>query len=116
MKTRIKRVNSEFQKAAIKPISDIVNKEYPGTIVSVTKVDTNEDLSESRISVSVFSAGNRADGAAVVGTITQNAHVVRDHIARAVNLRITPRLRFILDDSVDQTQRISDMINKINNK
>lgn len=112
--TRIKKINSEFQKAAYEPISKIVKEKYgDNVIISVTRVETLEDLTESKIFLSIYDAVNKTSVSEVLALIVQNAGKVREHIAHAVNLRTTPKFKMLLDESQNQLEQIGAVIEKI---
>ena len=111
MSERILRVNSEIQKA----ISDIIANELKNPmikgLITVTKVDTTQDLDQSKVYLSIFEEETRED---VFNAIKHSAGFIRRELARRVDLRKTPFLTFFLDDSYNYGKKIDDAINKIN--
>ncbi|MBE5738363.1 MAG: 30S ribosome-binding factor RbfA [Clostridiales bacterium] len=111
MSERILRVNSEIQKA----ISNILTYEMKNPLIkgliSVTKVDTTNDLDQCKVYISIFEEENREE---VFNQIKHSAGFIRRELARAVDLRKVPFLTFYLDTSYDYGQRIEETLNKIN--
>lgn len=111
MSERILRVNSEIQKA----ISDIIATElkHPAIkgLITVTKVDTTQDLDQSKIYISVFEESTRED---VINAIKHSAGFIRRELASRVDLRKVPFLTFFLDDSYDYGRKIDETLEKIN--
>ena len=71
-----------------------------GTLVTVTAVRVSPDLSVARAYLSVFPSDK---GAAMLESINASARTVRYELAQRVRfqLRKTPELTFMLDDSLD---------------
>lgn len=111
MSERILRVNSEIQKA----LSNILTYEMKNPLIkgliSVTKVDTTNDLDQCKVYISIFDESNREE---VFNQIKHSAGFIRRELARAVDLRKVPFLTFYLDTSYDYGQRIEETLNKIN--
>lgn len=113
MSERILRVNSEIQKA----ISNIITYEMKNPLIkgliSVTKVDTTNDLDQCKVYISIFDESTREE---VFNQIKHSAGFIRKELARAVDLRKVPFLTFYLDTSYDYGQRIEETLNKINSE
>lgn len=111
MSERILRVNSEIQKA----ISNILTYEMKNPLIkgliSVTKVDTTNDLDQCKVYISIFEEETREE---VFNQIKHSAGFIRRELARAVDLRKVPFLTFYLDTSYDYGQKIEETLNKIN--
>lgn len=110
MGNRILVINSEIQKA----VSEIINYELKNPningIISVLKVNTTTDLDYCKIYVSIFNATNTED---VFNQIKHSAGYIRKELTNRVKLRKVPYLEFVLDDSISYSERINDVIDKI---
>lgn len=82
-----------------------------GTLVTVTAVRVSPDLSIARAYLSVF-PGDKA--AAMLESINANARTIRYELAQRVRfqLRKTPELTFLLDDSLDYIENIDHLLEK----
>lgn len=82
-----------------------------GTLVTVTAVRVSPDLSIARVYLSVFPADK---GAAMLESINASARTVRYELAQRVRfqLRKTPELTFLLDDSLDYIENIDHLLQK----
>ena len=80
-----------------------------GTLVTVTAVRVSPDLSVARLSV--FPSDK---GAAMLESINASARTVRYELAQRVRfqLRKTPELTFMLDDSLDYIENIDHLLEK----
>lgn len=82
-----------------------------GTLVTVTAVRVSPDLSVARAYLSVFTSDK---GAAMLESINASARTVRYELAQRVRfqLRKTPELTFMLDDSLDYIENIDHLLEK----
>lgn len=82
-----------------------------GTLVTVTAVRVSPDLSVARAYLSVFPSDK---GAAMLESINASARTVRYELAQRVRfqLRKTPELTFMLDDSLDYIENIDHLLEK----
>lgn len=101
MKDGLKKINSQIQYA----LSYIVRERYPDYIVSLTDVLTTKDLEYCDILVSVLNDDNN-----VVDKLNHDAGKLRHQLAESVDLRRTPELRFYLDNSDSNYDKIDKLI------
>jgi len=76
-------------------------------IVTVPEVRLSPDL---RIATVFIMPLGGKDGPAVIKALASNAKYLRGLIARRVNVRFAPDLRFRLDETFDNADRIADML------
>jgi ribosome-binding factor A len=77
-------------------------------MVTVTGVEVAHDLSHARVFVSVLEDDKVKETIDALNTATK---FIRYNLANAVELRITPELKFVYDDSTVRGNRISSLIN-----
>ncbi len=112
MSERILRVNSEIQKAISNIIMYKIKNPLIKGLISVTKVDTTNDLDQCKVYVSIYEKESRNE---VFAQIQHSAGFIRRELAQEVDLRKVPFLTFYLDETIDYSQKIEDTINRINN-
>lgn len=111
MSIRTERVAGEITKALASPLKTIADDLSAG-FITVTEVRMSPDLQLARVYISVF--GGKVTPTEVVSYIEEHeAGRVRSHIARTLNLRYTPQLKFYVDDSLDRAQRIHELIDRV---
>jgi len=76
--------------------------------VTVTRVEMSPDLHYAKVFVSVY--GDEEAQQVTMKVLKRAASFIRGVIGRRVRLRQTPELRFFLDDSIKQSQRILDLL------
>ena len=107
---RTGRVNEELNRALAEILRNVKDPRVATAFVSVTAVDCSADLKNARIYVSVV--GERRKGDAIKGLENATGYI-RTQLARTLNLRITPELRFIADDSMKHGAHISALMKQV---
>lgn len=105
---RTDRLNSEFKKEIYEIIARRLNDPDITEMVSVLKVDVSRDLSTAKVFISVFSK-DELKRDKTFNAIKANAKRIRFELGSAMRIRTVPELTFVLDDSMEY----SDKINKI---
>jgi len=76
--------------------------------VSLTHVDLSKDLSVARVYFSLL--GPDADPQRAVAGLDKASGFLRSKLGRAIKVRHVPELRWVHDDSAEQSIRISGLI------
>jgi ribosome-binding factor A len=104
---RSKRINDLIQTA----LAEIIQREAKDLrfgMITITDVSVTHDLAHAKIFVSVLDDSKAAE---VLAALNNAAKYLRYSLANAVELRVTPELKFIYDDSIVRGHRISSLIN-----
>ena len=104
---RINRINEEIQKELSALIPTLKDPRVQGGMVTVTHVDTTTDLRWCRVYVSVLDKSRERD---VVRGLKSAAGWLRRELGQAVQLRYTPELQFVADDSIEYGAHILEML------
>jgi ribosome-binding factor A len=78
--------------------------------VTITGVDTSPDLRNAVVFVSVFGAEEERESS--LEALEDLRPKLQEEIATHVRMKNTPKLRFVYDDSVDRSMRVSELINE----
>jgi len=81
-------------------------------MVCVTKVETTSDLNHAKIFVSIM--GDETQKKEVLEGLKNASGFIRRGIAERINLRITPELKFVSDDSLDYSLKMAKLIEEAN--
>jgi ribosome-binding factor A len=111
--TRITRINDEIARVAAEIIRSELSDPRIGAIVSVLKAETTVDLKRCKIFVSVL--GDKEQQKATMEALGGASGFVRKRVAEIINLRQTPEIRFVFDDSIEQGMRMRKLIESLNN-
>lgn len=107
---RMNRINEELKRE----ISNIINYNLHDPnltgLISITKVLTTPDLRYSRAYVSIINSKSIKEDLAI---LKKSSGYIRSEIAKKINLRITPEIIFILDESLEYGSRIDSIIKEI---
>ena len=103
---RIGRINEEIQRELSSLIPTVKDPRVTG-MISVTAVDTTPDLKYAKIYISVL---DKSDCEQVLKGLKSAAGYLRRELGHVLNLRNTPELTFIRDDSIDQGAHILEML------
>ena len=80
-------------------------------LTSVTGTEVAPDLKTCKVYVSVY--GDAESGARTMEGLRSAARFIRGELARKVNLRNTPELTFVLDDSIAYGVAMSHRIDEV---
>ena len=104
---RINRINEEIQKELSALIPTLKDPRVQGGMVTVTHVDTTTDLRWCRVFISVLDKEREKD---VVRGLKNAAGWLRRELGQAVQLRYTPELQFVADDSIEHGAHILELL------
>lgn len=109
---RLQRIDEEIKRALAGIIREDVKDDRVSFMVSVTKVDVTSDLKYAKVYVSVYDTDKNKS--ASIDGLNHAAPFIRTRLASEVDIRRVPELAFILDDSVEYSLKISQMLNEMN--
>ena len=107
---RIERINAEIQKTVSSIIDNEVRDPQIDAIISVTNVETTPDLSYCRVFIT--SIGNTPQDE-VLARIKGAAGFIRGRLSKKIQLRITPRLEFMIDKSIEYSSKIDNILRNL---
>ncbi len=105
------RVNSEVQREIAELIRSEIKDPRISPMTSVTKVDVTTDLKYCKVYISVF--GDESSKDDTLAGLKKASGFIRSQLARRINLRNTPELTFIYDDSMEYGMYMSNLIDKV---
>lgn len=103
---RIGRINEEIQRELASLIPNVKDPRVTG-MISVTAVDTTPDLRYAKVYISVL---DKSDSTQVLKGLKSAAGWLRRELGHTLQLRYTPELTFVQDDSIDKGAHILDML------
>ncbi len=108
MPRRIDRVNELLRSEISFLISRQIKDPRVAGVISITEVTASSDLRSARVFVSVM--GKENDRHEALEGIRSAASFLRRELRERVNLRHTPHLTFLLDDSIEEGDRVLRLI------
>ena len=104
---RLNRINEELRKELSSILAyDLKNPNITG-MLSVTKVKITPDFKYAKVYVSILNSKNIDK---TMQGLKESAGFIRSKIAKTINLRITPKLVFEIDDSLEYGARIDNIL------
>ena len=103
---RIGRINEEIQRELAALIPTVKDPRVSG-MISVTAVETTPDLKFAKIYISALDKGGEEQ---VLRGLKSASGYLRRELGRSLNLRYTPELTFVRDDSINKGAHILEML------
>ena len=104
------RINGEVQRELSNIIRELKDPRV-GIMTSVTTVEVTPDLKYCKAYISVL--GDDETKAETLAGLKSAAGFIRRELARTVNLRNTPEIKFIMDESIEYGMRMSKLIDDV---
>ena len=112
MSVKLERLGSTFAKV----ISEILAREVKDEnvkLVTITGCEITNDLSFAKVYFTVLDSSKKEE---TIKALERSKSFIRGEISKRVDVRHTPELRFIFDESVEYGNKIEKIIDDINNK
>ncbi len=106
------RINGEVQKELSRIISMEVKDPRINPMTSVVAVEVTPDLKFAKAYISVL--GDEESKQATQAGLKKASPFIRSQLAKRLNLRNTPELTFVIDQSIEYGVNMSKMIEEVN--
>ena len=105
--------NERVRKELMRDISDILRKEIRGLagVVSIVDVEVAHDNSYAKVVYSVLGSEEQIEHTKEV--IEKSTSKIRYEVGKRIRLRLTPELRFVYTNGLEEGSRVTELINKI---
>ena len=104
---KIPRINSELAKLIGQVIQFELNDPRVGGLISVTRVDTTQDLKYAKVYVSVYDAPTTPDE--TIEALNNASNYIRSLVMQRIKIRLMPKLTFIIDDSIEYAMYLDNL-------
>lgn len=105
------RMNGEVQRELSRIISQDIKDPRIHPMTSVVSVEVTPDLKFAKVFVSVL--GNEEDRQKTQAGLKSATSHIRSRLAKSLNLRNTPELTFVIDDSIEYGVTMSKRIDEL---
>ena len=109
MNPKINRINEEISKELCMILRSVKDPRVSSAFISITNVDTTPDLKFCKVYYSTIGSTDPDLPKGIKSAIGY----IRRELAHRLNLRNTPELKFIADESMDKGAHITKLINSI---
>lgn len=107
---RIGRINEEIQKEISAQIRALKDPRVQNAMISVTAVDTTADLRYAKVYISVLQKERTRE---VLKGLKSAGGFLRRQVGAELQLRYTPELVFVEDESIDKGARMYELLNSL---
>ncbi|MFN3306687.1 MAG: 30S ribosome-binding factor RbfA [Candidatus Kapaibacteriota bacterium] len=107
MTVRAQRVASEVQKVLSEPISEFARENNAG-LATITAVRMSPDLQIANVYVSVYRGETSPQ--TFLNLLEDEKSTFRQIVGTKLRLRLTPEVRFFLDDTFDRIEKIEQLL------
>ena len=104
------RINEEVVRELSSIVREVKDPRVQKAIVSITAADVTADMKYAKI---YFSCIGNADKAEVKKGLESASGFMRKQVAVRLNLRQTPELKFIPDDSIEYGANINRLLKQV---
>lgn len=105
------RINGEVQRELSNIIRGEIKDPRINPLTSVVAVEVAPDLKTCKAYISVL--GDEESQANTLAGLKSAEGFIRSKLAKTVNLRNTPEIRFVLDQSIEYGVKMSKMIDEV---
>lgn len=108
--SRTQRVGVQIQRE----LADIIRREIVDPhlgMLTVSGVEISPDLKYARVYMTVF--GNHQDVKYTIQHLNEMTGRLRYHLSQRLTTRTTPRLKFVHDNSIEESSRLSALIDSL---
>jgi ribosome-binding factor A len=108
------RINGEVQKVLSTLIGREIKDPRINPMTSVVAVEVSPDLKTAKVYISVL--GDKESKASTLLGLKSASSFMRGQLARTINLRNTPELTFVIDNTIEYGVHMSNLIDEVNKK
>ncbi len=111
---RIGRINEEIRKELSALLRTVKDPRVSEGMLTITRVDTTNDLRYARVYISALNCQDEKGlMKGLMKGLKSAAGYLRHQLGQAIDLRYTPELQFIMDDSIAHGAHILDLLNHV---
>ena len=104
------RVNEEMAKELADILRSVKDYRVTNALISITRVDCTKDLKYAKV---YFSCVGKAPAGEVLAGLKSAQGYIRSALATRLNLRQTPELNFIYDESMEHGAHILQLLHEV---
>lgn len=108
---RLERVSAQLQKEVAIFIKELIPEERG--LITVTAVEVQPDLKEAVAYISCFEKENQKQ---ILRELDEVSPQIRRLLGTRLKMRYTPKLTFKIDESIENTSRVEELLSEIKKK
>ena len=107
---RIGRINDEIRRELSELLRSVKDPRVSDAMLTITHVDTTTDLRYTRVYITAL---DHTGDKGLMRGLESASGFLRRELGHRMNLRYTPELQFIADDSIEHGAHILDVLNHV---
>ena len=111
MSFRAARTQEDVMRELTAILREMKDPRIADSLLSIVKIDLSSDLSSCKVFISSLAGSDKA--VAAVKALKSASGFVRRELGRRLDLRHTPELKFVADDSIEKGMSIAKMLGDI---
>ncbi len=104
---KLARINEDITRELSSLLRDVKDPRINRAMLTVVRCDTSSDLKFCKVYLSAIATDNIKD---LRRGLKSASGFLRGGLSRSLNLRNTPELTFILDDSIEHSVKVASML------
>lgn len=109
MSRRIERLNNLIKEEVGKIILREI--EFGNVLVTISRVDTSSDLRSAKIYLNTLPQKEEKN---VLRKIKSNVIDLQQKLNKRLNMRLIPKIEFLIDKSSEETERVFQLLKEVN--
>jgi len=89
-------------------VAKVLGRLLPDFLVTITEVEVSKDLAYAKIWISSLKSDEITRK-----SCSECSHEIQSHLAKTLDMRKTPKVRFLIDKRERQAQKIEELIREI---
>lgn len=111
MSRRTDRINEQLREEVSTILTRQIKDPRLNAVISITRVVSTNDLRSARVYISVM--GNKQTQHEALEGIRSAASFVRREIRNRINMKHTPFMTYLLDDSLQEADQVTRLLNYV---
>ena len=111
MSRRTDRINEQLREEISRVLARQIKDPRLNSVISITRVESSSDLRSAKVYISVL--GNDKQRKEALDGLQSAASFLRREIRDRINMKHTPFMTYILDDSIQEADHLLRLLNDV---
>ena len=111
MSRRTDRINEQLREEISRVLARQIKDPRLNSVISITRVESSSDLRSARVYISVL--GNDIQRKEALEGLQSAASFLRREIRDRINMKHTPFMTYLLDDSIQEADHLLRLLNDV---
>ena len=111
MSRRTDRINEQLREEISRVLARQIKDPRLNSVISITRVESSSDLRSAKVYISVL--GNEMQRKEALDGLQSAASFLRREIRDRINMKHTPFMTYLLDDSIQEADHLLRLLNDV---